>query len=142
MKVVLVNHNVAEYWQLVNLRDLVLRQPLNLAFSKEELEKENNQLHFGIFENNLAIASMVLVSEAAGKIKMRQVAVHPNKARQSIGTSILKHCEKYAQENGYTYIHCNARDTAKKFYLKNGYQIKGESFKEVGIEHYYMFKNI
>lgn len=140
MKVALVTHNSFEYWQLVELRSLVLRQPLNLVFSKEELAQEYQQLHFGIFENNKAIACMVLVPQENNKMKMRQVAVHPEMAGQSLGSTILKFCENYAHENGYNYMFCHARDTAQKFYLKNGYQIQGESFIEVGIEHYYMFK--
>ncbi len=140
MKVDLVNHNSAEYWQLVNLRTQILRTPLGLKFSTEELEAENNQLHFGIFKNNKAIACMVLVPQNEGIIKMRQVAIDTNYQGQALGTFILKHCENYAKENGFNYIQCHARDSAKNFYLKQHYKIKGDCFEEVGLAHYFMFK--
>jgi len=142
MKVDLVKHNSPKYWQLIALRTKILRTPLGLKFSIDELEAENNQLHFGIFKNNIAIACIVLVPQNKGKIKMRQVCIDNHYQGKSLGTFILNHCENYAKENGYNYIHCNARNSAKQFYLKNGYTIKGDNFIEVGIEHYYMFKDL
>jgi len=36
----------------------------------------------------------------------------------------------------------NARKTAKGFYEKLGYEIKGDEFVEVTLPHFYMQKNI
>ena len=40
----------AEYRLECALRHAVLRKPLGLSFTAEELAKEKDQLHFGLFE--------------------------------------------------------------------------------------------
>jgi predicted GNAT family N-acyltransferase len=137
-----VLHNSKDYWELVRLRDEILRKPLNFAFTKEELLAEDKQIHFGIFQDNIALVCMVLVPQEGGKMKMRQVCVAPQSQGQKLGKRLLVHCEEFAKKEGFTMMHCHARDTAKDFYLSQGYTIKGEVFEEVGIEHYYMFKGI
>jgi hypothetical protein len=52
-------HLSEDYWLLVALRTEVLRKPLGLEFSKEELHNEGEQSHFGIFENGKALACMI-----------------------------------------------------------------------------------
>ena len=135
-----VPHNSEDYWELVRLRDEVLRKPLHLKFSQEELLAESNQIHFGIFQDKTALACMVLVPQSEGKIKMRQVCVDSRYQGQHLGKRLLLHCEANAKENGFRLMHCHARVLAKNFYLHQGYQIKGELFQEVGIDHYYMWK--
>lgn len=142
MKVQLVLHDSKDYWSLVKLRSEILRKPLGLEFSKEELTLENNQLHFGIFEGNEALACMSLVLEENKQVKMRQVAVAASAQGKALGSFLLKKCEEYAKDQGYEIMHCNARATAIHFYLKNNYQIRGEEFTEVGLAHYYMWKQL
>jgi GNAT superfamily N-acetyltransferase len=77
-----------------------------------------------------------------GTIKMRQVAVDDRHQSQGLGKSLVKYADDYARENGYRLIHCHARDTAKEFYLKQGYKVEGDEFTEVGIKHYYMEKEL
>lgn len=135
-----VLHNSKEYWKLVHLRAEILRQPLNLKFTDEELLNERDQLHFGIFEENKALACMVLIPQEEGKIKMRQVCVDGNYQGQRLGKLLNVFCEDYAKTNNFNLIHCNARHSAKAFYLSLGYQIKGAVFQEVGMDHYHMEK--
>ena len=51
MEIRAVQHLSDDYWLLVALRSEVLRKPLGLSFSDEELQSEGNQSHFGIFNN-------------------------------------------------------------------------------------------
>lgn len=138
----IVDHKSDAYWQLVDLRTLVLRKPLNLSFSKEELQNENNQTHFGCSFENLAIASLSLVELDQQTIKLRQVCTHPNYQGKSIGQQLSTFAENWAIENEYKYIECNARKVAVNFYKKMGYSIVSEMFYEVGLEHYKMKKEI
>ena len=39
-----IDHGTNEYLQMVNLRDNVLRRPLGLSFSHDELEAEKNEI--------------------------------------------------------------------------------------------------
>jgi GNAT superfamily N-acetyltransferase len=138
----MVPYNSADYHKIVELRSLVLRQPLGLVFSKEELENEHNQIHFGVFENELAIASVLMLPVDQNTVKMRQVSTHPNYQGKGIGKELAAYTEHWTKEKGYKKIECHARKTAVEFYEKMGYKIVGEMFFEVGLEHFKMTKNI
>jgi predicted GNAT family N-acyltransferase len=43
---------------------------------------------------------------------------------------------------GYHRIELHARDTAVPFYKKMNYSISGSVFKEVGIDHFFMSKEL
>ncbi|MBP7274145.1 MAG: GNAT family N-acetyltransferase [Saprospiraceae bacterium] len=132
-----------EYDRTIQLRTEVLRKPLNLEFTLEQLEEEYNQVHFGgfLYDGNL-VGCLVLQPLDQVHIKMRQVAVLPELQSKGIGQKLVAHAELFAKSNGYKKITLNARDTATKFYEKLNYKIVGEPFEEVSIIHYKMKKNI
>lgn len=138
----IAKHDSTEYWRLVNLRDIVLRQPLNLKFSKEELQAEEDYLHIGAYKNENLVANLTLVKEKNNTLKMRQVCTHPQYQGLGIGFKMAKFAEKWAKENGYTTIYCHARETAVPFYTKLGYSQKGEKFEEIGLPHFVYYKKL
>ena len=142
MEIKIVKHYSQEYWNLVRLRDKVLREPLNLMFSEEELFLENNQIHIGVFENEKAIGCLVLKVIDDKTIKMRQVCIAPTHQRTGIGKDLIDFTEEYCIENKYTKLVCNARETAIPFYENLEYSKKGEPFYEVKILHYLMEKEL
>lgn len=131
-----------EYKSEVKLRYEVLRKPLGLQFSQEELDKENDSYHFGAFEGDELIGCLILVPFSNTEIKMRQVAVAPDRQARGIGKLLVKAAEEFAQDNGYEWMKLNARETAVKFYLSLGYEIFGEPFLEVTIPHRSMQKRL
>ena len=135
-----VNHYSKDYWKLVRLRDKILREPLNLMFSEEELFLENEQIHVGGFENEIAIASLSLVRLSSSLLKMRQVCVSSELQGKKIGKKLTKFTEKWAIDNHYKTIECNARESAIPFYKSNGYKIEGDQFFELKIPHFKMTK--
>ena len=44
MALKIIDHGTKEYQQMIKLRDDILRKPLGLSFTKEELEAEKNNL--------------------------------------------------------------------------------------------------
>lgn len=142
METRVVKHYSKEYWKLVQLRDKVLREPLNLMFSEEELFMEADQIHIGCFEENQAAASLTLVKLSEDIVKMRQVCVHPFAQGKGLGKIIVNFSEQWAIENGYKLMECNARETAIPFYLNLGYEKQGESFNEVGLPHCKLIKKL
>lgn len=130
------------YYQSLALRDLVLRKPLNLQFQIPDLEKEHNEVHFIVKLENLVVATSILHKLENNTAKMRQVATHSAYQNKGIGSLLLKYFEQYCLENNFEKIELNARKEAVNFYLKNDYQIVGESFLEVGIEHWKMVKRV
>ena len=131
-----------EYEASVKLRYKILRVPLGLTFSAEDLKKDEYDIHFGLFENDIIEACLILTPGENGRIKMRQVAVDDARQGRGLGKKLSMAAENYAKENGYSIIHCNARKTAAPFYQKMGYQITGGEFTEVGIPHYAMEKKL
>ena len=49
-----------EYKQALKLRYLILRKPLNLEFTEEELKKDEKDIHCGLFMKQKIIACLTL----------------------------------------------------------------------------------
>jgi len=98
-------------------------------------------MHLGCYTNtDLLVGVLILKPYKKQTLKMRQVAVHPNIQGNGVGTLLVNAAEILAKRKGYNQIVLHARETAIKFYQNLGYQIVGDSFKEVGIVHYKMQK--
>ncbi|MCB0516709.1 MAG: GNAT family N-acetyltransferase [Chitinophagales bacterium] len=134
-----INYNSAAYQEALQLRDIILRQPLGLQFSPEDIAAEVAQDHFACYNSeNQIIGCFTMVKYDEKRYKMRQVAVNSSLQQQGIGRLMLQFAQRWASEKGANCIFCHARAEAGNFYLKNGYQIIGVPFTEVGIEHYKM----
>lgn len=127
--------------QSIALRNEVLRKPLGLHFSPEELQAENHQIHIVAIENQLVIGVLLLVI-LGDSCKMRQVAVASGRQGEGIGEKMVRYSETSAVALGIQQMELHARESAVNFYLKLGYVIVGEKFEEVGIPHFRMKKNL
>ncbi|MFN3939476.1 MAG: GNAT family N-acetyltransferase [Chitinophagales bacterium] len=135
-----VAFNSAEMQDLIALRYQILRKPLHLQFTPEQLAGEADFCHFGFYIEGTLVACLMLVPDGDDKMKMKQVAVADHMQGQGIGKKMVTAAERFAYESGYRLIYCHARETAVPFYRSLGYTEKGEQFTEVGIPHYYMEK--
>lgn len=134
------------YTKAVALREEILRKPLGLTFTQEELTTEQNHIHIAGFIDNQLVAACVLVPEADKKLKMQRVAVRETSQNKGIGSAMMAYCENWAISHGIDEIYVSARAaegmTAVPFYLKHGYACKGGLFNEDGIPHQMMHKKI
>lgn len=131
-----IEHNSKEYWDTVHLRELVLRQPLGMRFSAEELELENNSYHIAVYdENQKIVGAAMFVPLSPTKLKMRQVVVAEEWQGRGIGKELIEFAENFAKSKDYQIIEANVRQTAVGFYDKLDYQKHGKEFTEVGIAH-------
>lgn len=124
----------------IELRREILRTPLGLDFSQEELEQESSQVHIGCYLNSQLAGILLLKNSDDHTLKMRQVAVKNEFQKLGVGKEMVQFAEKWARDNGYKTMELNARETAVPFYLKLNYQIIGTEFMEVGIPHLKMQK--
>ncbi|MBK6895843.1 MAG: GNAT family N-acetyltransferase [Alphaproteobacteria bacterium] len=129
----------AAYREAVRLREAVLRAPLGLTFTPEELEAEKDHLHLVGLEGETVCATAVLVPEGKA-MKMQRVAVPPELRGRGIGRALMTYCERVAREHEAKTIYVHARDSAVPFYEKNWYVGDGELFDEDGIPHLKMWK--
>ena len=137
-----VAHDSPEYWATVELRDSVLRRPLGLQFSIEELKAEKDSRHVACYRGDRLVGCLVLRPSAGGDVRMRQVAVVPELQGQGIGRAMVEYSEALAQTIGFTRMILHARETAVDFYEKLGYAKVGERFVEVTIPHWAMEKRV
>lgn len=131
-----------EYEQMIQLRLDVLRKPLGLSFTLDELKKESDDILLGAFEEENLLGCCVLTPDNYSTIQLRQMAVQNKIQGKGVGGTLLRFAENVARDKGYTYMTMHARDTAISFYEQNGYEIDGEPFIEVTIPHYKMVKKI
>jgi predicted GNAT family N-acyltransferase len=131
-----------EYRAAVDLRDAVLRKPLGLRLSAEDLDSEDHSRHVACFLGDRLVACLVLRPLEGGDVRMRQVAVAPDLQRQGIGTELVEFSETLARQAGFQRMILHARESAVKFYKKLGYAELGDEFEEVAIPHWTMAKTL
>ncbi len=132
------------YDEAVELRNRVLRVPLNLQFTSPQLSKEWKHYHFVYLDqiSMKVIGVLVMAPVDSVTVKMRQVAVDPFCQGQGIGRAMVVFAENWARINGFDRIKLSARKQAVPFYSKMGYKTHGEEYLEVGIPHRDMYKNL
>lgn len=135
-----IAHNSAEYDATIQLRDDILRKPLGLVYSKNDLDTENDSFHLAIYREKELAGCLVLKPLPNKEIKMRQVAVKETMQGMGVGRKLVEFAEQFAREKGYYKMVLHARLVAMKFYQKLDYDVIGEEFEEVGIPHFKMEK--
>jgi len=138
----IIEYGSPEYSQMVDLRTRILREPLNLSFSEQDLFRDKEDMLCGYFEKSFLKACCILSRYDTETLQLRQMAVDNTCQGKGIGNILLNFAEQKAKENRFTKIMLHARETAISFYLKNGYQIVSNKFIEVGIPHYEMIKEL
>jgi N-acetylglutamate synthase-like GNAT family acetyltransferase len=136
----MIDHGTREYQQMVNLRNEILRKPLGLVFTEEELEQEKDDILMGAFEDDRLLGCCLLTPMDAGTVRLRQMAVPNGMQGKGVGRALMIFAENIARDLGYKKLCMHARKTAIGFYEKLGYSISGEEFMEVTLPHFTMEK--
>ncbi|NDC76607.1 MAG: GNAT family N-acetyltransferase [Chitinophagia bacterium] len=136
----IIDHGSREYDQMVALRMDVLRKPLGLSFSPEELEGERADILLGAFDEDHLLACCLLTRQDATTCRLRQMAVVNSLQGRGLGASLLYFAENVARDRGFRELVMHARMTAVGFYEKQGYRTSGQTFEEVTIPHLLMRK--
>ena len=142
MALKIIDHGSEEYRQMVKLRDDILRKPLGLGFTPEELESEKDNMLIAAFEDEDILGCCMLVEEKSDTVRLRQMAVLNDLQGKGIGRALMNFAENIARDRGYKIISMHARINAVGFYEKMGYKIASDQFTEVTIPHYVMEKKL
>ncbi len=137
-----IDFGTAEYRQMLALRYEILRKPLGLQFTPEELEQEKNDILIAAFEEEKMLGCCFLTAMDNQHVKLRQLAVQNNLQGKGIGASLMNFAENIARDRGFRTIQLNARKVALEFFEKQGYKVDGEEFIQLGIPHYLMKKKL
>ena len=132
-----------DYRRECALRNDVLRKPLGLSLTVEELAREEDQLHFGLFEpdDNL-VACAVAVKLSPTDARIRQMAVSPIHQRRGLGKRLMSELEANLRSRGFANLVLHARATAVGFYKALGYTVIGDGFTDVTVAHFRMVKAV
>jgi GNAT superfamily N-acetyltransferase len=142
MALKIIDHGSNEYQQMVKLRDDILRKPLGLGFSPDELEQEKENMLIAAFEDEDILGCCMLVEENADTVRLRQMAVLNDLQGKGIGRALMGFAENLARDRGYKILSMHARKNAIGFYEKMGYRIASDEFNEVTIPHFVMEKKL
>ncbi|RYD71078.1 MAG: N-acetyltransferase, partial [Sphingobacteriales bacterium] len=123
-----VDFSTPAYENTVALRYDVLRKPLGLNFTKEQLQQEANDFHLAAYMDEDLAACLILTVADTYEIKMRQVAVKDGLQGKGIGKKLVQFAENFAVEKGFRLMTLHARETAVAFYLSMQYKTKGQPF--------------
>lgn len=135
-----IDHGTKDYEKMVELRRAILRKPLGIDFSKEELEREKDDILIGCFEDDKLEGCCLLTKVDDETVRLRQMAVISGLQGKGLGRVLMQFAENLARDRGYKKIIMHARKTAKGFYEKLGYKVVGDEFEEITIPHYIMEK--
>ncbi|MCM2372590.1 GNAT family N-acetyltransferase [Aporhodopirellula aestuarii] len=142
MKIIEIEWCSPEYQSALELRHDVLREPLGLKLTAEELDGEHAQLHFGAFDNDELVATIVARPQSSGIVQFRQMAVRSDRQRCGVGSELLKSCETRLRELGFSEAFLHAREACVPFYEKLGYQPVGDEFELISLKHQKMSKSL
>ena len=127
---------------MVDMRNLVLRKPLGLSFTTEELEQEKDDILVGAFEDDEMLGCCLLTKTGQDTVRLRQMAVKTGLQGKGIGRVLMLFAENLARDRGMKKLVMHARKTALGFYEKLGYEAVGEEFVEVTVPHFVMEKTL
>jgi len=137
-----IDHGTPEHQQMIKLREDILRKPLGLYYSPEELELEKGDILLGAFDEDEILACCILSRVDDKTLRLRQMAVQGKLQGKGIGASIMSFAETIARDKGYKSLMMHARHTAIGFYEKFGYKVTGDEFTEVNLPHRVMEKKL
>lgn len=142
MALKIIDYGTPEYRQMLKMRDEILRKPLGLKISNEEIEKEKDNLFIAAFEDEQMLGCCMIVEMDTRKARLRQMAVLNNLQGKGIGRALIQFAENIARDHGYRVMSMHARKPTVPFFEKMGYKVTGSEFIEITIPHYEMEKEL
>ena len=143
MELVQIEYGTPLHKEEIKLRDKILRAPLGLKFSREDIASEKDELRYGLLDSDGKLAACLLVRVIHNTLgKLRQMAVEGELQGKGIGRELVQKVEAELKKKHFTGIELHARKYAEGFYKKLDYFPSGNTFTEVGILHIKMTKKL
>jgi predicted GNAT family N-acyltransferase len=138
----LIDFGSPEFDESLSIRHEVLRAPLGMEFHPEDIELEVEDYHIACWLKDEMVGSLIVKKIDPSTAKIRQVAIAAKYHGNGYGMFLAQWSEVFCKQKGLHNLVLHARAKVSDFYLKQGYQIEGELFEEVGIPHYFMKKSL
>ncbi|MDP7010288.1 MAG: GNAT family N-acetyltransferase [Verrucomicrobiota bacterium] len=134
----------SEFEAYYELRWRILRAPWGEARGTEVDALEDTATHVAAFDEAKRLVGVGRLQRAGSALgQVRYMAVEPDCRSRGVGQAVLIELERLAKRQGMTAIVLDAREPAVGFYLKNGYEVTGDSYLLFGeIPHSKMEKQL
>ena len=138
----IIQYDLPEYKETLQLRENVMRKPLGLLLSVEDVKDDNVRTHIGGYCNG------VLICACSFKIIHRKIAhlysvcVKQEFQNRGVGQQLMHFTEKYVKLHGAARLYVEGRKSAKNFYRKCGFSPCGSEYIDMNILHQDMRKDI
>ncbi len=143
MELVQIKYGTPLHEEEIKLRDKVLREPLGLKFSKEDLASEKEELRYALLDPSGKLAACLLIRVLSNShVRLRQMAVREELRGKGVGSELVEKVESELKNKFFNKIELHSRKYAEGFYKKIGYSPSGNTFTEVGIPHIKMTKKL
>ena len=130
------------YRNALRLREHILRRPLGLTVSHEELVDDTMRQHFCAVDCGAVVGTVSLRPLDETTLHLKQLAITEPKRAARIGSNLIAHVEQWGASAGFRLMVANARIGAEGFYLKQGYAQQGDTFFEQTIPHVRVTKRL
>ena len=123
------NIQASETW---DLRHRVMAP--NRLFDSIKLPKDDDGLHFGLFEEEklISVISLFIENDTA---QFRKFATETSEQNKGYGSILLNHIIEESIKNNVKNLWCNARMTALRFYEKFEFKAVSETWMDNEIEY-------
>lgn len=122
-----------------------IRSVRNTVFSDEQGISETLDFD-GRDHECVHVLARIGDGEAIGTARMLpdghvgRIAVHKEWRGQGVGTRITEYLMDVARERGFAEIYLHSQAQAAEFYTRLGFEARGQTFMEAGIEHVLMVR--
>lgn len=130
------------YRDALRLREHILRRPLGLTVSAEELADDTMRQHFCAVDCGVVVGTVSLRPLDETTLHLKQMAVAEQKRDARVGSQLVTHAEHWGASAGFRLMVAHARVGAEGFYLKQGYAQEGDAFFEQTIPHMRVTKRL
>jgi predicted GNAT family N-acyltransferase len=130
------------YLDALALREAILRRPLGLRVSDEELADDRIRTHFCAVEHGKVVGCVSLRPLEGDGLQLKQMAVAEDRRLEGLGALLVGFAEDWALAHGFPEMMLHARIGADGFYRRLGYVAEGEVFDENTIPHIKMRKTL
>ena len=130
------------YRQALALREAILRAPLGLTHTEDELSDDAMRQHFCSVALGAVVGTVSLRPLDEATVQLKQMAVAETRQRGGVGTLLLRYAEAWAAEGGYRLMVIHARAGAEEFYARLDYAHEGDAFEETTLPHVRMTKRL
>ena len=138
----IIQYASQEYKETLQLREDVMRKPLGLLLSAEDVRNDNKRIHIGGYDNNKLICTCSLKIIHHKISHIYSFCVKQEFQNKGVGRQLMAFTENYCKSQGVTRLYVEGRKTAQIFYQKCGFLPCGSEYMDMNILHQDMHKDI